>query len=379
MFTIDFGIGGLWTSIKGLSWSSTIEYLNLWASSVPYYVSTAVLYAPTILAYGLPAVGAVYFMSVIMANYNYAVTTRSPYPLYGERHQFEHIPTSNVGSEAVHKLAKNFSYHREQFLNAAGDINMSTRTIGLVNKDGITGFNLVEPAAPYGIFVPVALASAVLLCVVFTLLLVIFSSKMRWSDFRDATSQYECGAEQVYIHMSPHTTVSFFRLLVVFLIFELEVAVLFLAFPLITLLTPQSIYILTIFIVLIQIAALIEIRAGAVRWLRSMPVFVVIPFSNQSIGQIFQEVYLAISMLVDIEIFVVVVFLMILFFRVDAVSGVVRSSIHGLRLLPCRLPDDTAAVICALALPLLAAIPLKLPDVFVFLASDLELDRKLAK
>lgn len=44
---------------------------------------------------------------------------------------------------------------------------------------------------------------------------------------------------------------------------------LFLVFPVVSLLSPVSLIATTLFIFLIQIATVLEIRSGAVRWLRS--------------------------------------------------------------------------------------------------------------
>lgn len=201
------------------------------------------------------------------------------------------------------------------------------------------------------------------------MLLVVFSSKFRWLDLRESASQYECGAEQIHLKISTAAFASFFRLLAIFLVFELELVVLFLALPLITALDPTPIVILVVFVFLIQIASLVEVRSGAVRWLRSSTTTLV--FSSDSPG------WVTINMSIYIWCLLVLLCLWpliigILDISIEKIKSVVGTDCSAV--LGCT--GYAVVIFCVVAVPVLALPPTALPDVFVFLASDVELDRK---
>lgn len=135
-----------------------------------------------------------------------------------------------------------------------------------------------------------------------------------------------------------------------------------LVFPLITLLSFYSVVVVTIFIFLVQLAALIEVKSGAIRWLRSAPIaFAIIPGSfNDGAWFIYIGTFEFKSLFAGLVVF-----------RLLSVFDGTRC--------PAVSAGVGGAAACTVALfPLLAAMPLKQPDVFYFLASDLELDRRLA-
>jgi NADH:ubiquinone oxidoreductase subunit 3 (subunit A) len=78
-------------------------------------------------------------------------------------------------------------------------------------------------------------------------------------------STYECGADPVLLKSSTNT-LPFFQTVIVYLVFELEISVLFLAFPVLSLLSSRSLVYITVFVFLVQLGTLFEIRGGISKW-----------------------------------------------------------------------------------------------------------------
>ena len=94
------------------------------------------------------------------------------------------------------------------------------------------------------------------------------ASRLRYSSIRTARGLYECGADDASNALSALNKVQFFRVVALFLIFELEIAILVLAMPILTMLDVESVVAITIFIFLIQVCAIIEVRSGAIAWIK---------------------------------------------------------------------------------------------------------------
>lgn len=303
-------------------------------------------------------------MTAVWANFDYQVKTRTPYPLYGERQAYGGIPRSNAGSDAVHQIMADFSQSRLTFVSQLGEIHTATRSVGLIDRYGGIFARGVDASAQYGFAVPVLASVFLLLLFIFALLLLVFSTKVRWIDFKDAASQYECGSEQLHVRVTPLTAASFFRMLVVFLIFELEVVILFLAFPMVSLLNPASLIALTVFIFLIQIATVLEVRSGAVRWLRSWYIVpALLSFDNRGL---FEIIYPTFSNSIEI----LEIIMPIILYAISETGSIHVSRVCGLvgsRLRRFAIDYSVPTVcVCLVAVPILLAMPLKEPAVFYF-------------
>lgn len=228
------------------------EYVLSTATAVPAYLYSSVIGAPLrvyalicswgpgVISYGVPVFGVTLLLTAAWANFDYAMKSRTAYPLYGERQGFDVIPKSNAGSDAVHEITASLTRHRHAFFSGVGDTNTTMRSMGLIDRCDDIPVRGAEAGVQYGIIIPIVVTTLLLLVFIFAALLVVFSTRIRWTDLKDAASQYECGSEQLHVRVTPLTASSFFRMLVVFLIFELEVVILFLAFPIVSLLNPAS-------------------------------------------------------------------------------------------------------------------------------------------
>jgi len=103
------------------------------------------------------------------------------------------------------------------------------------------------------------------LLVIFLLFVVVFYFSFYrnrgWA--RTSSVSYECGAEPQLSAYEQETRVSFFKLLLVFLVFELEIIVLFLILPRFHAVTLKGLFCLLAFMALVQLSALVEIKGGA--------------------------------------------------------------------------------------------------------------------
>lgn len=210
LWGLDFG------AIKSAVGSLTLA--SLWSSTVSTIAgaSSYVMYVPVVVAFGVPAVGSVLLLSAMWDNYLYAITVRAAFPVHGERYAYEDYPLSNLGSDKVHDHVAAIAQTRHAFEYVLGDVDSIAQSVALVTKYGTISVAGTDTATPYGTFIPVVFGAFVFMLVVFALLLTIFSSKTKWSDFRDATTQYECGSEQTALRVTPLTALSFFRLLLIF-------------------------------------------------------------------------------------------------------------------------------------------------------------------
>lgn len=181
-----------------------------------YIYSSICLYGPGLVMYGVPTFGVVLFLSAAWSNFDFSSKTYSAYPIYGERLRGATIPKSNAGSDAVHEIAADLTQQRHLFLSQIGNSSTTARNIGLIDKTDNIFARGVSASTQYGTIIPIFFTILLLLVFIFALLLVIFSTRIRWIDFKDAASQYECGSEQLHARVTPVTAGSFFRMLVVF-------------------------------------------------------------------------------------------------------------------------------------------------------------------
>jgi hypothetical protein len=136
------------------------------------------------------------------------------------------VPYSFEGSDRVHKILADLSVDRRLFSPVFGGTEFNNSgSPQLLHTAGTELFTQSNVVPQYGFIGAAFFGSLFLIFAVFIILLFIFSSKTRWSDLRGPGSQYECGADQTTVRVSPAVAVAFFRLLVVFLIFELEIFV----------------------------------------------------------------------------------------------------------------------------------------------------------
>lgn len=208
---------GLGLSVDNTAVSSTWFSLVSAASFVSGYTAYTVgLCAPLVVTVGVPAIGSVLFLSVLWENYLYATAVNGTFPVYGERYAYEPYPLANSGSDKVHERVAALARTRHAFENVVGDIDSIAQSVALVTKYDTIPVTGTDTAAPYGIFIPIIFGAFAFMLVVFVSLLVVFSSKIRWVDLRDAATQYECGSEQTAARVTPLTALSFFRLLLIF-------------------------------------------------------------------------------------------------------------------------------------------------------------------
>jgi len=136
------------------------------------------------------------------------------------------LPKSPDGSNAVHDIVADLSTHRRMFSPVFGNTSFPPTSAELLRGSGDTDvFSTSAAILQYGSIGSTLFTAVILLSVVFIALLFVISSKVRWSDFKEAGTQYECGADQTTSRISPAVLAGFFRLLAIFLIFELEIFV----------------------------------------------------------------------------------------------------------------------------------------------------------
>jgi len=144
------------------------------------------------------------------------------------------------------------------------------------------GLGRMVPNLPSGNIFDLVTVSAstvdwLLVCVIPGILFIAFFLALRLFGFRSAFSEahqrvgaYECGSEQTAQSISVGTAVQFFRTMLLFLIFEVEIAVLFTVAPLLSLAGVSAILVITVFILIVQIGTVYEVRAGALKWVKSV-------------------------------------------------------------------------------------------------------------
>jgi NADH:ubiquinone oxidoreductase subunit 3 (subunit A) len=107
----------------------------------------------------------------------------------------------------------------------------------------------------------------VLLCsvvvTVFALWLSLVSNRWYRSDFMALGSNYECGAEPLGERISAGDVLSFFKIVCVFLVFEWEWVLLFVAVPLLGVCGRAAVLVLSAFILLVELGVLAELRSGS--------------------------------------------------------------------------------------------------------------------
>lgn len=138
-----------------------------WAGVSPwmYYTYTAVTETGTLVGsaffgyvlpvsgYVFPAIGLLCFFSSMLSAYEYNVNVRSAHPVYGERHGYDPLPYSNVGSQTVHDYAASLSQSRRIFMDTLGNTQTAEKAVGLVDKT--TAVFDTAALAHYGFFIPV--------------------------------------------------------------------------------------------------------------------------------------------------------------------------------------------------------------------------------
>lgn len=233
------------------------------AGSVSYLIgSGAVL---PVLPFAVVGLGVVVFYTAVQINYETLVMLKAPYAVYGETwlERDDMMMVQNprpYAEERIFKIVRKINEKRSDFLNTPS-VAPTTSIIG----DGSwqSGGGSAFTASGDVCFFLILLF--LLFCFIFGVLFFFFSSRVRRGEVFTTTSTYECGADPVLLK-PPTNTLPFFQTVVVYLVFELEISVLFLAFPLLSLLSSQSLIYITIFVFLVQLGTIFEIRGGISRW-----------------------------------------------------------------------------------------------------------------
>jgi len=126
---------------------------------------------------------------------------------------------------------------------------------------------------------------------------------MRYADIRAQTGLYECGSDDAYNRLANLNKIQFFRVIVLFLLFEVEIAVLLMAMPILSLLDAESIVVITIFIFTIQIGAIMEVRSGAISWLKSSTTLLCLSPQNAGGAYLCYAAVCALCILLYLEFF----------------------------------------------------------------------------